>query len=381
MRFLLFLIFPGFLFSQNVFISKYIPGNYLRNNEHRVELFNAGSMPLKLGGYLIVTRQYSVRLPQNTAIKPGAVFTIGKKSGPNDKLDLELSRTGDFLIRYAEPTYKGNYIALLDRNKNMVDGMFFTYTGEVPFLPDRGFTITYSGDTIYFVIPAENGPFFTNRGVFLGEDPTLCCFIQVDGNWIPTSSNTNLSPVTEYRSLTARYYEGIITLRFETAFEENCRFHEVQRSLNGKDFEAIGQVAGKGKVFKGESYELYDAAVHEGVKYFYRVVNTDIYGNQISSPVQEIIARNEPKDFMMDIFIAHSGNRNEVNIRFLSRQTQRVRIKMLDKGYREVAILFDDEIGEEIQNLLKISEPLMPDDYLIVAETEQERVFKEISIR
>ena len=58
----LILFCPVILAAQNFFISKFVPGNFQKDNRHLVDIFNPGPQPLDISNYLLVTRDYVAKI-------------------------------------------------------------------------------------------------------------------------------------------------------------------------------------------------------------------------------------------------------------------------------------------------------------------------------
>jgi hypothetical protein len=367
------ILFGGSLCAQDVFISRYIPGNYLADNNHRVQFFNPESRPVSLEGYLLVTRDYSVRLPASVRIGPRSVFTIAKEKAPG--VNLILSDVPDFLIRFRLLEDEGNYIVLIDREGNIRESMYYSPVPNVPFLPERDTLITYSREKLPYYVPPENRPVWSYISV--GDGPTRT-FVKQGGEW--KLSRGNIKPSTEYKSLNVRYFDGIVTLKWTTAFEQNCRFHHVERSEDQETFVPMEQVESQGDSRDFQSYEYYEKNVEEGKTYYYRLRSEDIFGNSVFSKIRGIKAEEGLNEFNLEVITGPNITGGALNVRFTSRYAQRVRLKLYDERMREVAILFNDYVFAGIPNLLKVDQPLPAGKYLILADTETKRFGKEVSV-
>jgi hypothetical protein len=68
-----------------------------------------------------------------------------------------------------------------------------------------------------------------------------------------------------------------IVLSWATASEENFEYFEIAHSLDGKDFEIIGTVAGNGNTSARHDYSFHDPAPYSGLNY-YRLKSIDYDG-------------------------------------------------------------------------------------------------------
>jgi hypothetical protein len=83
--------------------------------------------------------------------------------------------------------------------------------------------------------------------------------------------------------------ENGIFLMWETATETNNSGFEVERSSDGKEFEKIGEVEGKGTTTEMQEYTFRDATVTSGKgKFYYRLKQVDFNGTEEYSDIVEI---------------------------------------------------------------------------------------------
>lgn len=362
--------------AQSIFISQYTPGNYLSDNSHLVAIANPSATSISLEGYLLVSRDYSVRLSKAAILKPKSVFRIGKMTGAGQALDMELNKSPDFLIRFNLLESEGNYIALLDRNGGLVDAFYYSPLPNVPFLPDRDTCITFSGQRIPYYLPPENRDAWSYLS--RGDGPSNA-FVQEAGKWRETSSES-APPITSHEDLTVRYFEGIATLKWQTAYEIGVARHVIERSLDQESFEAAGEVAAVGDSQEEHYYRYYDKDLIIGRVYFYRIRSEGVGREPVYSKIKSVRVQDGLEEFEMETILVPHGDGTELNLRFLSQYSQEVRIKLLDERLSEVAILFSGYVYAREPNLLKIGQRLPPGRYLLIAATETSRFGKEIVV-
>lgn len=363
--------------SAQVYISKYLPGNYLADNRHEINLYNPGLQDVSLANYLLVTRDYSVRFPKSARIPAGATFRIRKKRKTGEPFDLELARTPDFLIRFHDRSFEGNYAVLYDYQMKIRDAMYFAPLREVPFIPDEDTCITFKREYIPYSIPPETRSVWSYLS--MGDDPAIA-FIQKDGSWQLTSARNNMEPATAYGNFSLRYEEGVVGLRWSTRFEEEAREHVVERSKDQQSFTEVGKVRSQGNGQEIRQYSFYETNLAEGERFYYRIKNEDPFGNVVYSKIRAIETKEGPESFALNVFLGKQSERQELNVRFFSRYNQRVRIRVFNQDGREMCILFDDYVYGGSRNLLKTGRPLPPGKYLVLADTETERFGKEIEL-
>jgi hypothetical protein len=126
-------------------------------------------------------------------------------------------------------------------------------------------------------------------------------YIMVD-EWSPTGAGYSLTfggtavmsctqvPVTLI-SFDAVYDHERTTVQLDwsTASEQDNDYFEVQRSVNGTDFEAIDRIGGAGTSFVTQHYRAYDANPFPGEINYYRLKQVDTNGAFEYSSVQAVV--------------------------------------------------------------------------------------------
>ncbi|MBC7485891.1 MAG: T9SS type A sorting domain-containing protein [Cytophagaceae bacterium] len=106
------------------------------------------------------------------------------------------------------------------------------------------------------------------------------------GNTSPFSPCSVTLPVTLV-SFTAFYNGNQVDLNWVTATEINNRYFNIERSLDGKNFEAIGKVDGAGNHQGYLNYDFVDPSSLAGVVY-YRLKQVDIDGTSAYSAIRVV---------------------------------------------------------------------------------------------
>jgi hypothetical protein len=125
---------------------------------------------------------------------------------------------------------------------------------------------------------------------------TVRFMIQAVGNIFFDISNANFTitfntvlPVGLLH-FTATARVSFVDLDWKTAYEENSRGFEIQRSKdNAADFATIGFVNSRGNGVADREYEYLDNTVAKNTRYFYRLKQTDLDGKTSYSPVRAVI--------------------------------------------------------------------------------------------
>jgi len=107
----------------------------------------------------------------------------------------------------------------------------------------------------------------------LTGSPTLAVTsYNASGKTISPSSPSVL-PV-ELTSFTGAFSNNAVTLNWATASEENNDYFTVERSNNGKTFDALDNISGAGTTVEAQEYTYTDEKPESGVNY-YRIKQTD----------------------------------------------------------------------------------------------------------
>ena len=375
-----FLIFSFlFIFSilscsaQSIYFSRYIGLNYLSDPVYQLDIFNPTDQAKSLANYMLVSRQFVAKLPPGTQIDAFSKLSIGKEN--KNEIDLPFSRINDFIIRIPKEKQLGDYLVLIDPQSKIVDAFYYGPNPEVSFLPDEGELITFRNESIPFNIPDELSSSW--RYLQIAPDPALA-FIRVNGQWEVSSRKRNTLPATAFGILEAKYVQGIVTINGQSRFERDCLPHQLERSEDGRNFEMIYRFPAVQNADELSDYRYYDKQVKTDHKYFYRLKNEDKFGYTVFSNLVEVLTDELPSDFFMEVF--QSKPINQLNVRFSTRQARHVRIKILDEQFRELDLLFYDELTENSQHLIKYDADLPPGKYLILADMGERRVYETIII-
>lgn len=152
-----------------------------------------------------------------------------------------------------------------------------------------------------------------------------------------------LVPV-ELISFTGTRSGNDVILQWITGTETNNYGFEVQRSINGKDFEAIGFVEGSGSTASPSSYSYTDGAVQKDVKYYYRLKQIDFDGTSSFSGLAEVegelpvgffLFQNYPNPFNPTTTIA-----------FSLPKAMTVNLRLYDITGKEVAEIFSGDLSQ-----------------------------------
>jgi len=213
------------------------------------------------------------------------------------------------------------------------------FGGSIPFPNGQSNTYPYASvGSFQSVVDAPNGEVFWQdrlnnkvwfkvRGGIREEDTSL-----------PTTNDYNL-----YRSFRVRAYGQLsplpITLTsftgqqksnqnhlvWTTNTEVNANFFVIERSLNGIDFNEIGQVKAMNSA-RGSVYNFDDNNPSESLYYRLRMVDFD---NNFKFSNTITVVRSDAEDFVIDK-IYPNPLKGIVNIDFRSRQRQNITFEIID---------------------------------------------------
>jgi hypothetical protein len=363
-------------FGQAVRVQEFVPGNYLAGSVHRVVLLNTTGRVQNIGGWVLVTRDYSVRLPAGTTIAANGLFRIGNLRRLDNRLNIELSSSPDFLIRVYSPRVLGNYVLLLDARGQPVDGLYNAELPDVPFLPDDDTLIAANGDRIAFSLPPESAPVWAHFP-FAG-DPAVG-FERAGSAWrvIPANPTANsLYPKFAVVDFFGRYTDDAIELRWTVLQLENVRRLIVERSEDQRTYRPIDTLREALPQNAAIEQQLLDTDIRPGQTYYYRLRNDGLPAQLVYSQVVEVQAQAVVLEFWVAVFPKQAQRAQEVGIRYESAFSRNVTLKLLDADFREVGILYSGPVYAEVQNLLRLNATLPPGRYLVVATTDTRRYFQ-----
>ena len=133
---------------------------------------------------------------------------------------------------------------------------------------------------------ATNNLTAPNSGTFSCDDWTFSGINVLDGETTNATATTPypspeqvcpmVLPVT-LKSFSANMRNESVELTWVTALEVNNDYFEIHRSTNGRDFEPVGKVAGKGITYEEQSYSFMDLDPVSGTNY-YTLVQVDLDG-------------------------------------------------------------------------------------------------------
>lgn len=363
------LLLAGSLPAQ-VYIAKYAPGA-TGDRTHRIELFNESvDEPADLSGYFLLTRHFAARIPEGSRLAPLQALRIGQAG--SGTLDLDLTSLRERLSFSSDGSVDpGDFVILFDPNLQIVDGCYLSRQAEVDFLPAERRFLGYT-----FRVPAEQDYRWAPRINNL-PDPAME-FLRINGQWVINSRSRTLdhAKATEYRPLQARYVEGIVTVKWKTAYERDCYTHLIERSTDGNAYRPVRQVRARQNQSETTEYIFYDTEVQANRVYYYRISNVDKFGQVVTSTPTKIRTEESKGNFTFDLLPGEGEGQDLLNVRFSSRIRQQVRMQLMDEELREIAVLYFGNIEAEQQNLVSYTHPLPVGKYFVIVSTDESRLYE-----
>ncbi len=148
------------------------------------------------------------------------------------------------------------------------------------------------------------------------------------------SSLANSLPI-ELSYFKASSDDAAIQLSWETQSEKSNLGFEIQRSLNGQDFENIAWVAGAGDSFSKLQYQYEDRALRSNISYYYRLKNVNYDGSFELSPIRVAKLVNGRKDAVSPFF-PNPVMDQVTKLQFVAEEDQTVQITLYNAIGRQV---------------------------------------------
>lgn len=369
------LAISSFYLHGQIQISKFVPGDFRFSNVHRVELINTSSKTVDIGHFLLVTRDYSLRIPKSTTLKPQQKFIVGLKNTYYNP-DLDLKKCKDFLFKPYKKTIEGNYVALFSPHLSFLEGFYFTQLREAPFLPEKSSLILANGDIIHYEVPSYNHPKW--KYLLMNEDPAIA-FEQFHNEWRITSiyPDKKFYAQIQFQSFDYRFLNNLVNFQVITSIEENIQAFLLQRM--GKDgFETIESFQPTNSP-SGSIYKWVDAHAMPDQTYYYRIAAKDIFGAWFYSKVIEVDTHSKPNTFWYEILPQKPTPQQDIDLRFYSTHSKKLKIKLLDNNMREIAVLFHNYVYANQQNLIRIKK-LPWGKYWLIFQDDMQRTFTQLTV-
>ena len=236
--------------------------------------------------------------------------------------------------------YQGQLIGFT--NLDTVSGTWPTSSKNATFTATDGF------DTLTIYLDSDMG---------LNNDPEPAWPADVEGIGALYSSSGNITyelypryitdfmavgtlPV-ELSAFTAEVMQRSVVLNWKTATEINNSGFNVERSTNGKTFQKIAFIRGKGTTSEKSSYSFTDNALTNG-SYFYRLGQVDFDGTTKYSKVIEVKVSSAPAEFELMQNYPNPFNPS-TTIKFTLDKPGVTTLKIFNTLGQEIATLFNSQ--------------------------------------
>lgn len=357
------------LWAQVPQILRFVPGRYRELPHHQIDLYNPADAPLSLDGWLLITREYSVRLPKGLLIRPRQKLRIAKRGG-----DLQLDGYPDFLIRIADFTQPGAYVALLDPTGRLRVGLYLAPLPQVLFLPDSGYNITREGRRIPFYLPSETAPVW--EYVAWEPDP-ITGVVRIGQGWRYTVADpekeAQLYAPLRFMTLLAAYEATAVHLVWEVAIVDRCSAYQLERYEVKGGWQVIQRFACSERPLTRQRMEYYDLRVEPNKSYRYRLVYEGGPSLRVESMPVEVTCRPRETTFRME---ARPGI-----VRLWVAQSQPVKVRLLDSQFSEKLRLYDGWVNGGVENIFLWDTLQVRKGCWVVVWTPQRRYWERLCAR
>jgi len=355
-----------------VYLSKYVGNLPSENSGHYFEMFNESNQTVDVSNYLVVTRHYILQLPSNTFLKPLERLRIGASA--TERTDISFSSLESMKFREVGGNDPGGFMVLMDRTLTIQDAFLFSIVREVDFLPYKEELMLGNSSALIISLPSENDRIWNFLPAQDEPDPALA-YLRINDDWKISSRTKNMLPAVSIIDINTTFENGKVIVRWLSEFEQDCFNYIVERSEDGNNYKQIGTVPGMIHQ-RLQTYQFEDANIQPDKRYYYQIRSTDKFGFNVYSDYS-LIRTGETND-QFDMQIIRMGQ--TLNVRFASSESQRIRIKIMDEEYREVDILFYDVVEADRDNLIEYLRELSVGKYFLIAQTERQRIYREILI-
>jgi hypothetical protein len=177
--------------------------------------------------------------------------------------------------------------------------------------------------------------------IFKDNYPGFPTQVNVDANQVFNATNNQL-PV-QLSSFSGKLIDQSVRLDWKTITESNSSRFEIQRSLNGVDFSAIGSVAGQGVSNTPRNYSFIDNNLGNFSNYWYRLNMINRDGTSDYSSTVMISASSLAS--MPQLYPTYPNPFNpQTTVHFMLPTEQAVTVSLFDASGKEVLRLYDNEI-------------------------------------
>lgn len=271
---------------------------------------------------------------------------------------LQVLNHGYWQINASANPNSGNYtMTLYNRNYTNASG--------------AGWTVTRA--------PTGAGPWSLSGTCWAGSTAAVTVRNGMNGFSAFATAQSQFPLPVELLSFNAEAKTDFIELEWVTASEQNNSGFYVERSIDGNAFYKIGWKEGAGNSTVIKNYLFDDREARAGIRYYYRLLQTDMNGNAEYSHTVSAMIRTD-KNVSVDVFPNPAVEQSVISA-WLAGESD-LKITLFDQAGKEIISIFEGrkESGQHSFVLDRKINSVAPGIYMIRVETENEIVFERIAI-
>lgn len=166
-----------------------------------------------------------------------------------------------------------------------------------------------------------------------------------------------------------------VHITWGTSMEINCKYFDVERSIDGNLFNAITTIQGNGTTSLAHNYAITDevATINSPVVY-YRLKQVDLDGKKSYSPINAVRLKNDKRK----LIVSPNPFTDYLNINFEWARKEPVTIKIFDALGKQVSLkLIEVNKGTNFIRLVDL-EKLQAGNYYIAIASSEEKIIQNI---
>jgi hypothetical protein len=266
-------------------------------NTRVVNIFNGQLYTSSGSGSNVQVNTVGTGLPTNTGNTTSVLNGLmsGSPTSPYDFImfDLNGDNTPDVMYLCDDAGGTGGIY------KYSYNGTTWTAQGSNTSIASRSIAgrVTETAVELYFTsTTSSNNALYkledskTATTTISGASPTILASAGTNYVFRGVAFTPNSILPVELTTFNAKSKNQAIHLLWQTASEKNNAYFNIQRSRDGQNFEAIGQVKGAGNSQTTQTYQFIDAAPLTGLNY-YRLEQVDFDGTTSKTAVKSILWR------------------------------------------------------------------------------------------
>jgi hypothetical protein len=203
---------------------------------------------------------------------------------------------------------------------------------------------------------------------------------EIEGGKINFSYTACIPMPVEFGGLFAASNDNNVQLNWSTRSEKNSDFFSIERTLDGKNFETIGNVKAAGNASQNSNYQFTDSEPKAGYLY-YRIKETDMNGIE-SYPSQIVAIYYEQGESKFDIY-PNPMLDNRLNLSFGndSEAGAEIILSILSMQGSLIATYTLTNSDDQNKYSLEIQENLIPGYYIFQAEKKGVKLLRKVLVQ